>query len=95
MFNEEWCTPSNLCGQNEGDCDVDEDCNAGLVCGVDNCFGVREFDIEGDADDCCVPEAAGVQLGEYQSSWIASLCSSELPNLTVKPGPIWLSLGCS
>ena len=64
-MNEEWCTPSNLCGQNEGDCDVDEDCIAGLVCGVDNCFGVKEFDIEGDADDCCVPEAAGVQLGEY------------------------------
>ena len=34
---------------NEGDCDSDADCEAGLVCGQDNCRG-DGFD---DTDDCC------------------------------------------
>ena len=31
------CNLLNKCGENEGDCDHDDDCNAGLKCGTDNC----------------------------------------------------------
>jgi len=41
------CTPTNRCGIFEGDCDDDEDCLGGLVCGSNNCKGMGLF------DDCC------------------------------------------
>ena len=28
---------TNPCNEGEGDCDADEDCQSGLVCGIDNC----------------------------------------------------------
>ena len=37
------CTTENQCGENEGDCDNDADCNPGLVCGTDNCIGKSNF----------------------------------------------------
>ena len=46
---DECCQPSNLCGENEGDCDSDLDCKEGLVCGADNCVG-STFQ---PTDDCC------------------------------------------
>ena len=39
------------CGEGEGDCDGDEDCQPGLFCGQDNCIGFGpSFD---KSDDCC------------------------------------------
>ena len=46
------CTSSNRCGENEGDCDFDVDCEGNLKCGIDNCNGAS-FD---DGDDCCTSE---------------------------------------
>lgn len=31
------CKPSSTCGYGEGDCDKDQDCDDGMVCGKDNC----------------------------------------------------------
>ena len=47
------CTPENKCGEDEGDCDTDNDCQEGLKCGqqLDNCHGNGpEWDA---TDDCC------------------------------------------
>ena len=38
------------CGENEGDCDSDAHCKAGLACGTDNCPAVGSFPPEA---DCC------------------------------------------
>jgi len=39
------------CGEGEGDCDGDEDCQPGLFCGQDNCMGFGpSFER---SDDCC------------------------------------------
>ena len=50
------CTPDNKCGEDEGDCDTDNDCQDGLKCGEDNCSNKgngnpnNEWNAE---DDCC------------------------------------------
>ena len=41
---------SEKCGENEGDCDSDADCKAGLACGIDNCPAWGNFHPEA---DCC------------------------------------------
>ena len=46
------CTPDNPCGSDEGDCDSDDDCKAGLHCGTDNCSAKDGFAWDG-TDDCC------------------------------------------
>merc|ERR1712032_1675457 len=47
--DDDCCTPERPCGRNEGDCDSHDDCEEGLMCGVDNCRGPN-FDY---TDDCC------------------------------------------
>jgi len=53
------CGPDKKCGAGEGDCDADEDCEDGLVCGFNNCGDfedntVDEVSPSADAD-CCIP----------------------------------------
>ena len=48
--HDSFCTVDNLCDENEGDCDYDNQCKNGLTCGVDNCPDSIEFD---STDDCC------------------------------------------
>jgi len=45
-------TSDDKCGVDEGDCDKDEDCQDGLICGKNNCSNKsgEEWD---DSDDCC------------------------------------------
>ena len=51
MYDATCCTPSNQCGEGKGDCDSDNDCLAGLKCGVDNCVS---YDAAFPAAyDCC------------------------------------------
>ena len=38
------------CGENEGECDSDADCKAGLSCGIDNCPAWGNFHHDA---DCC------------------------------------------
>ena len=44
------CTADSPCGEDEGDCDHDNDCQDGLQCGSDNC--PTGFNFPADAD-CC------------------------------------------
>ena len=51
------------CGENEGDCDNDSHCKAGLKCGTDNCpSGFPSI------YDCCY-NASGSGMA-YNASWI-------------------------
>merc|ERR1712183_1170281 len=72
------CTPENPCGEGEGDCDGAGDggindgnrgCQAGLVCGSNNCkkFGAYYHE----KDDCCVRPTGGPVGGRYppKSDW--------------------------
>ena len=51
--SDDWacCSQKNKCGVGEGDCDLDRECQAGLMCGRDNC---QDFHTLADsAADCC------------------------------------------
>ena len=41
------------CGENEGDCDNDSDCQANLTCGTDNCINTLATDSFVSSHDCC------------------------------------------
>ena len=72
--HDSFCTANNLCDDNEGDCDNDNECKDGLVCGENNCPISPEFQ---PGDDCCF--TSGVCYGE--SSWIGdSYCDDENNN---------------
>ena len=43
------CSGSSPCQENEGDCDIDSDCNGDLKCGKDNCPGSNFHAMA----DCC------------------------------------------
>ena len=45
-----FCKSDNPCGENEGDCDSDDECQDGLKCGSNNCPSSLGFDSE---IDCC------------------------------------------
>ena len=45
------CTSQNPCGESEGDCDSDNECQYGLSCGTDNCLASLGF---AEGVDCCV-----------------------------------------
>ena len=47
------------CGENEGDCDFDSHCKAGLKCGTNNCPSGFPSDY-----DCCYKESSIVYCGE-------------------------------
>ena len=46
------CTSTNKCDVDEGDCDWDSDCKAGLKCGSNNCKVKTGLDWDS-KDDCC------------------------------------------
>ena len=57
------CTDSAKCNENEGDCDSDDQCIDGLICGEDNCISVNSnFD---PAADCCIQP----DLSKYHDQW--------------------------
>ena len=37
MGHHAYCTPESPCGEYEGDCDTDSDCQTGLRCGQSSC----------------------------------------------------------
>ena len=47
---EDFCTHENLCGVEQGDCDSNDMCLAGHICGLNNCQTSLGYDSE---DDCC------------------------------------------
>ena len=46
------CTTSDPCGEGEGDCDDDFDCQVGLICGNSNCKNKTGYQWD-PTDDCC------------------------------------------
>ena len=59
-----YCQEDHQCGQEEGDCDNDNECQNGLACGSSNCPWVRTFnspDVQGfnTSIDCCYKPDVG------------------------------------
>ena len=51
LGDEHFCTSGSPCGENEGDCDSDSECQENHICGSNNCLASLElFYPEG---DCC------------------------------------------
>ena len=49
-----FCTKEKPCGKGRGDCDGNEECQLGLVCGPNNC---KDFNAQAHPlADCCVPK---------------------------------------
>ena len=46
------CTPDAPCGEGEGDCESNADCDERMICGNNNCKQYGKFYHE--KDDCCV-----------------------------------------
>jgi len=60
------CCVNGICGEGEGDCDSNSDCNSNLVCGKDNCktgFPGDRSSFE-DTDDCCMVPNSGCDGGD-------------------------------
>ena len=49
LGHDTYCTPEFKCGEGEGDCDSNNDCKSGLICGTNNCKGSQFTP----GDDCC------------------------------------------
>ena len=47
-YNKHCCTVEEPCGLGEGDCDTDDECADGFVCGTNNCVGFPN-----PKADCC------------------------------------------
>ena len=47
------CSTENKCTHNEGDCDSNNDCEDGLVCGIDNCQDLNPGKPFPSGADCC------------------------------------------
>ena len=62
--NGDWnfCSSSYPCGELEGDCDQSSECNAGLICGADNCPSDLGFD---SAVDCCIPQSTTINPSKF------------------------------
>ena len=55
----DFCSESYPCGEDQGDCDAKSQCNAGLICGCDNCPSRLGFS---SGVDCCIPSTPGKSI---------------------------------
>ena len=62
------CSHSIPCGEGEGDCDSDEECKSGLVCGHNNCDrGKLKQDHNSTfVIDCCTYQKDGIKNNFFQ-----------------------------
>ena len=56
-----YCTTDYPCAEDEGDCDNDDQCIPGFVCGVDNCKSNFTF-----STDCCEQGMAQIITKPYK-----------------------------
>ncbi len=56
--NASCCVPGIPCGEGEGDCNINSDCEEGLTCGHNNCLP-KSGGAWNTADDCCVKSSIG------------------------------------
>ena len=75
--DEDLCTIHNPCGDKEGDCDSDDMCQEGLLCGLNNCPASLGFDSDVDCcylsivgmdDFCTADNPCGVDEGDCDSN---------------------------
>ena len=59
--DEHFCTTTNTCELNQGDCDTSDECIIGLVCGTDNCNYDTSLGFSA-LLDCCY----NATIGDYQ-----------------------------
>ena len=71
--DDDWCTTEKPCGQDEGNCETDDQCLEGYICGYRNCPSELGFASE---TNCCFEKSA------YCSSLYGQ---DENGNLVVKP----------
>ena len=68
------CSTSNLCGEDEGDCDHDGQCREGHMCGIDNCRSSLGFESFYDCcysveeDFCTIDSPCGENMGDCDSN---------------------------
>ena len=70
LGDEIFCTSGIPCGEDKGDCDSNDECQTGLVCGLDNCPSSHGFDSE---IDCCRKPIACIELHPH-ASYINGTC---------------------
>ena len=64
-----------LCGNDEGDCDSDHECEGALICGAKNCpYGREGF-------DCCTAQQVD-KFWKYKGTWITYLLFRRYHNCT-------------
>ena len=56
LGEDNYCSGSNLCQNNEGDCDFNNQCNYGLLCGNNNCPAYLGYPT---GTDCCYDPCQG------------------------------------
>ena len=49
---DDFCTSENPCGPDQGDCDTNDECHFGLMCGTNNC--PDSLDVTSDMDCCYI-----------------------------------------
>ena len=50
----DFCTSTNPCGSEQGDCDIHDECKTGLTCGLNNCGIAEDPEM-----DCCYAATIG------------------------------------
>ena len=51
---DDFCTSTNPCGSEQGDCDIHDECKTGLTCGLNNCGIAEDPEM-----DCCYAATIG------------------------------------
>jgi len=70
--DHDYCQRSNRCSEGQGDCDIDDDCASGLVCGTNNCRDLHPNAHY--AHDCCVRKInLNQKLSGYANAWDGKL----------------------
>ena len=68
LGEDNYCSGSNLCQNNEGDCDFDSHCDVGLSCGNDNCPSYLGFP---SGADCCHDPCQGYEIQFVDQSGVS------------------------
>ena len=81
------CTTENKCKEGDGDCDYDDQCQDGFVCGRDNCRTLREsldlpFSEFDPIADCCKKagkesEVLGIKTADYNGARMGYITISD------------------
>ena len=66
-----YCTQNKPCSENQGDCDSDNECKAGLLCGKNNCPKNLGYEIW---VDCCYSPSPGLDMSCTGSSGTCLNC---------------------